>query len=81
MTTRETGWAPWVLAVITLVIVAVNPAVAADSWVIYPGGDGPGKGKHVVLVSGDEEYRSYQPTRFGFGVFRRGVKPAEHAMP
>ena len=24
----------------------------------YPGGEGPGKGKHVVLVSGDEEYRS-----------------------
>ena len=22
------------------------------------GGDGPGKGKHIVLVSGDEEYRS-----------------------
>ena len=58
MATRETGWAPWVLAVITLVIVAVNPAAAADPWVVYPGGDGPGKGKHVVLVSGDEEYRS-----------------------
>ena len=58
MTTREPGWTPWVLAVITLVIVAVNPAAAADSWVVYPGGDAPGKGKHVVLVSGDEEYRS-----------------------
>ena len=23
-----------------------------------PGGEGPGKGKHVVLISGDEEYRS-----------------------
>src|SRR5262249_17336434 len=22
-----------------------------DPWVTYPGGDGPGKGKHVVLVS------------------------------
>ena len=31
---------------------------AADLWVEYPGGDGPGAGKHVVLVSGDEEYRS-----------------------
>ena len=58
MATRETGWAPWVLTVITLVIVAVTPAAAADSWVVYPGGDGPGKGKHAVLVSGDEEYRS-----------------------
>jgi type 1 glutamine amidotransferase len=27
-------------------------------WVVYAGGDGPGKGKHIVLVSGDEEYRS-----------------------
>jgi hypothetical protein len=27
-------------------------------WVKYPGGDGPGKGKHVVLLAGDEEYRS-----------------------
>jgi type 1 glutamine amidotransferase len=33
-------------------------AFAADPWVTYPGGDGPGKGKHVVLISGDEEYRS-----------------------
>lgn len=27
-------------------------------WVEYKGGDGPGKGKHIVFVSGDEEYRS-----------------------
>ncbi len=27
-------------------------------WVVYKGGDGPGKGKNVVLISGDEEYRS-----------------------
>jgi type 1 glutamine amidotransferase len=26
--------------------------------VVYEGGDGPGQGKHIVLVSGDEEYRS-----------------------
>src|SRR3954451_3120306 len=31
---------------------------AADPWVAYEGGDGPGKGKHIVLISGDEEYRS-----------------------
>jgi hypothetical protein len=33
-------------------------ALGADPWVVYEGNDGPGKGKHVVLVSGDEEYRS-----------------------
>lgn len=31
---------------------------AADPWVVYPGGEGPGAGKHIVLVSGDDEYRS-----------------------
>lgn len=41
-----------------LVLVAVGQAGAADPWVVYDGCDGPGKGKHVVLVSGDEEYRS-----------------------
>jgi len=34
------------------------PSSAEDPWVVYPGGDGPGAGRHVVLVSGDEEYRS-----------------------
>ncbi|MGQ9650504.1 MAG: ThuA domain-containing protein [Phycisphaerae bacterium] len=29
-----------------------------DLWVTYEGADGPGRGKHIVLVSGDEEYRS-----------------------
>jgi type 1 glutamine amidotransferase len=27
-------------------------------WLTFKGGDGPGKGKKVVLVGGDEEYRS-----------------------
>ena len=27
-------------------------------WVTYKGVDGPGMGKHIVFVSGDEEYRS-----------------------
>src|SRR5262249_5025976 len=42
----------------------LSVAAAADSlddakpWVAYPGGDGPGKGKHVVLIAGDDEYHS-----------------------
>lgn len=35
----------------------VAPAAEAD-WVTYPGGNGIGKGKQVVLIAGDEEYRS-----------------------
>src|SRR5690242_7924040 len=31
---------------------------AADPWVVYEGGDGPGKGKHLVLIAGDDEYHS-----------------------
>lgn len=33
-------------------------ASAEDPGVVYQGFDGPGQGKHIVLVSGDEEYRS-----------------------
>lgn len=29
-------------------------------WLSYPGGEGPGKGKHVVLIAADQEYRSEQ---------------------
>ncbi len=36
----------------------VSTALAGDPWVVYQGGDGPGNGKNVVLISGDEEYRS-----------------------
>ncbi|MGB0580324.1 MAG: ThuA domain-containing protein [Limisphaerales bacterium] len=32
----------------------------ASDRVVYEGQQGPGQGKHVVLVSGDEEYRSEQ---------------------
>jgi type 1 glutamine amidotransferase len=41
-----------------VLILLQAPCPAADPWVVYQGGDGPGKGKHIVLVSGDEEYRS-----------------------
>jgi hypothetical protein len=33
-------------------------AWGADEWIVFEGGNGPGRGKHIVLVSGDEEYRS-----------------------
>jgi len=40
-----------------MMAVSILTGKAAD-WVVYDGSSGPGKGKHVVLVSGDEEYRS-----------------------
>jgi type 1 glutamine amidotransferase len=38
--------------------VTIATAFAANPWVVYEGGDGPGAGKHIVLISGDDEYRS-----------------------
>ena len=29
-------------------------------WLTFPGGDGPGKGKRIVLISAEQEYRSEQ---------------------
>lgn len=40
---------------------AFAQAVSEDAkWLTYPGGEGPGKGKHIVLVAAEQEYRSEQ---------------------
>jgi len=41
-----------------LCLPSLLPAWAGDPWLAVAGREGPGKGKRVVLVSGDEEYRS-----------------------
>ena len=41
-----------------LLLGLATTVIAADPWVVYEGKAGPGHGKHVVLISGDEEYRS-----------------------
>lgn len=46
------------LVFLTAILASHSTARAADDWVVYDGYDGPGKGKHIVLVSGDDEYRS-----------------------
>jgi len=55
----------WHVGHVTLILAAMAMPVACPGlafcdqpWVTYEGGDGPGQGKHIVLVSGDEEYRS-----------------------
>ncbi len=38
-----------------------NHPVPDDArWLVYPGGEGPGRGKHVVLIAAEQEYRSEQ---------------------
>ena len=32
--------------------------IAQDLWIVFEGKEGPGKGKHIVFVTGDDEYRS-----------------------
>jgi hypothetical protein len=44
---------------LSLQSLAPAPAAPADPRVLeFPGGTGPGTGKHIVLIAGDEEYRS-----------------------
>lgn len=47
-----------ILSVLTSTVAAQDAAAADDTVVVYPGGEGPGAGKHIVLIAGDEEYRS-----------------------
>ncbi len=49
----------WIsLGLAALMVTATVRAEDSATWVRYEGGEGPGQGKHIVLVSGDEEYRS-----------------------
>lgn len=42
-------------------ILSCGCANADDAqWLTYPGGEGPGKGKRIVLIAADQEYRSEQ---------------------
>ena len=56
-------------------LIPTAPAAADDPWIVFDGGQGLGAKKHVVLISGDEEYRSEEAMpmlakilskRFGF---------------
>ncbi|MBI3415445.1 MAG: hypothetical protein HY043_09005 [Verrucomicrobia bacterium] len=46
------------LALLLLLNFVAGRAIHAAEWVTYEGKAGPGQGKHIVLMSGDEEYRS-----------------------
>ena len=49
---------PLVLAVLLAGSSLAGLAPAAEPWVVYRGTAGPGLNRQVVLISGDEEYRS-----------------------
>ncbi|HEX4413409.1 MAG TPA: ThuA domain-containing protein [Lacipirellulaceae bacterium] len=55
----DSGHFRWFLITVAACVALVSArVVSAQEWVEYKGHDGPGAGKHIVLVSGDEEYRS-----------------------
>ena len=41
-----------------LCVTCISPALAANPWLVIPGGDGVGKGKHIVFIAAEESYRS-----------------------
>ncbi len=50
-----------VLCLLSLLVSSALAQVADNpQWLTYPGGDGPGKGKRIVLIAADQEYRSEQ---------------------
>jgi hypothetical protein len=51
---RKSGWLILVISMVGL----VQMSRAGDDTFTVKGGEGPGKGKKIVLLSGDEEYRS-----------------------
>lgn len=46
------------LGTLLFVAAATSTFAAEGPWVVYQGSSGPGVGKRIVLLSGDEEYRS-----------------------
>ena len=49
-----------ILVLALLLCHGVAPAADTEQWLSYPGADGPGKGKRIVLIAADQEYRSEQ---------------------
>ncbi len=56
--TNRTTYINFFAIVVTLASSISSCAQPMQQWVRYEGKEGPGKGKHIVFISGDEEYRS-----------------------
>lgn len=48
-----------------------HPVPESPKWLTYPGADGPGKGKHIVLIAADQEYRSEQAMPMMAGILSK----------
>lgn len=59
------------LFITTLLSSATHPVPEDPHWLTYPGGEGPGKGKHIVLIAADQEYRSEQAIPMMAGILSK----------
>jgi type 1 glutamine amidotransferase len=57
MAERKQAIRLWMLIFVELICL-LGGRVNAEPWVVFEGNEGPGKGKHIVFITGDEEYRS-----------------------
>ena len=48
----------WTLVLVALACLSANLVKADNPWAVLEGKDGPGRGRHIVLIAGDDEYRS-----------------------
>jgi hypothetical protein len=55
---KKIGLILGILLMVSVGSLSVASAAAEKPWVVYEGKAGPGQGKHIVFVTGDEEYRS-----------------------
>ena len=57
MRTTKNSIKVWTL-ILTGLVCLVSERAKAEPGVVFEGKEGPGKGKHIVFLAGDEEYRS-----------------------
>ena len=48
----------WTLVLGVLTCLSANLVKADNPWAVFQGKDGPGRGRHIVLIASDDEYRS-----------------------
>jgi len=46
------------LAAAAVTLFSLPAEADSEQWLVLQGGEGPGSGKHIVLIAGDDEYRS-----------------------
>ena len=51
------------LLIALCVSATAHPVPEGPLWLTYPGGEGPGKSRHIVLIAAEQEYRSEQSMR------------------